>query len=1179
MKRGEATNLFHGGMMSDLNPLVIPDSNMTHCLNGTIVTYNGNENVLQNDMGNGRVETAFLPEGYIPLGTTEFGGIIYIASYNPKLKRGQIGSFPSPERNQDTPVQGLQTMINESDFITRKENEPPLIHSLYKYYRVSDDIVHAGDKFIVGLIKETTNSLPSSENNYITTKGNYKQISLKLATIDNNNKVVYLKDLTNYSDTLLPFKGSDVSTKISDNESVDDYREKASLDYHIYTSKIAGQLYIIAELEVIDYIDVSYEIDSITNDYYGIKFFIDVHKTSNGKTISYLDITSSTGKLYTKAAEGGYQELNTISFGESDHQELVIYIERNQILEQPVKFNFLPAMKYGRLPIQFQKQLRIDLNSIGTNLVTSDYWRYYTLESHVKIDFNLNIYNTKQVESIIMEAICSDQFMNTQELTGTYLSWPIFVRSGSCTKNIPFNQGFKKNELYLIRFGIKFKDMQESVYVYHILYTNGVYNNTYTDNLGNPEYDNFDSVQLPLNYIVKVSQNKTLNAPTIKSLLTKNISESNKLYTDSSIVEATYQTVDAYPELENTFEDTFAFDIASKVLPKNNKSFDQFSISRSKENIINSGNVPTNSQFTLLDPKLQEQKDPIFPTEFEENTLHLYCYPQDYLYKGNNTVCSFKLKGRLVNKIDTTYTDKLYSVDNYIAPILNTEQDLLQYNMQIKESFQFRDTSNFIPSSKTFIALGMANGGRDNTGGGGLRHIKGTAALVDTQSDTRIKQVNSMATSDANGDGTPGYEYFPRYEFSEVISEYTKSPIVPVLMVGLGNRTIQDGEVVKESHRYLYTARNSGSSDRHASFNEAPESQFRTLWLFMKNNSPHEIAYVPTNMFFPIAHSDTTLASLSGYTTLEGPGAGDITTPNKGTGYNFSEDPLPSYNASSEFQKTMSDYIGNLLAQLYTRRVATEPVKKKGLQSYRYFDNVIYTLSFSTTIDIEKDVKAAEVGDIKFLNWKLTEILEKVKGYIDNQFCLRAPELSIKDYPINISWDFNLNYPEEEKDRFLLEANSSSLDTYVENNLVSDANISLPNESIFQGQLYYIVNSEDGRKLKLLDGDFTVLNYYNPIIIDSKIKFRSSSNKLLYKFNILNFPFTYNYRENAILLNTAILPEKKFIKFLSSDKAGMHATSIENINLVGPRDNNPTTNTDNTLIPIWSITNLYPHDE
>jgi hypothetical protein len=50
-------------------------------------------------MGNGRVETARLPEGYVPVGTCEFGDIIYIVSYNPLDKKAQIGCFPSPERN------------------------------------------------------------------------------------------------------------------------------------------------------------------------------------------------------------------------------------------------------------------------------------------------------------------------------------------------------------------------------------------------------------------------------------------------------------------------------------------------------------------------------------------------------------------------------------------------------------------------------------------------------------------------------------------------------------------------------------------------------------------------------------------------------------------------------------------------------------------------------------------------------------------------------------------------------------------------------------------------------------------------------------------------------------------------------------------------------------------------
>jgi len=39
-------------------------------------------------MGNRRIEEAFLPSGYIPLGMKEYGGIIYVACYNPITNRG-----------------------------------------------------------------------------------------------------------------------------------------------------------------------------------------------------------------------------------------------------------------------------------------------------------------------------------------------------------------------------------------------------------------------------------------------------------------------------------------------------------------------------------------------------------------------------------------------------------------------------------------------------------------------------------------------------------------------------------------------------------------------------------------------------------------------------------------------------------------------------------------------------------------------------------------------------------------------------------------------------------------------------------------------------------------------------------------------------------------------------------
>jgi hypothetical protein len=49
---------------------------------------NGNEVVLQNDMGNRKIDNAFLPAGYEPVGMKEYGGVIYVAAYNPLTSRG-----------------------------------------------------------------------------------------------------------------------------------------------------------------------------------------------------------------------------------------------------------------------------------------------------------------------------------------------------------------------------------------------------------------------------------------------------------------------------------------------------------------------------------------------------------------------------------------------------------------------------------------------------------------------------------------------------------------------------------------------------------------------------------------------------------------------------------------------------------------------------------------------------------------------------------------------------------------------------------------------------------------------------------------------------------------------------------------------------------------------------------
>ena len=86
------TNSFSDGLNLDLHPIVTPKTVLTDNINGTFITYNGNEFCLQNDRGNKKV--ASLTDGYTPIGIKEYNGILYIVSVNKNLT--EIGTYPSP---------------------------------------------------------------------------------------------------------------------------------------------------------------------------------------------------------------------------------------------------------------------------------------------------------------------------------------------------------------------------------------------------------------------------------------------------------------------------------------------------------------------------------------------------------------------------------------------------------------------------------------------------------------------------------------------------------------------------------------------------------------------------------------------------------------------------------------------------------------------------------------------------------------------------------------------------------------------------------------------------------------------------------------------------------------------------------------------------------------------------
>ena len=273
-----AKSSFGDGLLMDFAPDNTQATCLTHALNATLLTMNGNELSLQNDMGNGRVETAYLPEGYIPVGTCEFGDIIYIVSYNPITNKSQIGCFPSPERNiSSKELSGIETTFElEEEFLKQNEFDfkETISNSVKKV--IYDNKLNPGDKFIVhsGDIHDNMSRISDYGNKSHIIGAFPKQFKINVVAIEDSGKINYLNnDLKWYND----FYINQESTNNSSKPDIDSYRNLLSSGYSVFQSKVSGKLAILIELERIQNFNSTYEVLKSK----------DVTKTTELTTVNY----------------------------------------------------------------------------------------------------------------------------------------------------------------------------------------------------------------------------------------------------------------------------------------------------------------------------------------------------------------------------------------------------------------------------------------------------------------------------------------------------------------------------------------------------------------------------------------------------------------------------------------------------------------------------------------------------------------------------------------------------------------------------------------------------------------------------------------------------------------------------------------------------------------------------
>lgn len=153
-----AQNVFSDGMVCDTNEYVAGQArSLSNALNATYLSTVGSQGVIQNDMGNIMIkdeltnkENIKLPDGFQPIGMTEYNGIIYIASIN-KEGECQLGSFPSPNYKEYK----VQTIDN----IDGSEQEEKMVDSYQPLKNCVKQDVNGQEYFCYTDITDKSNNI------------------------------------------------------------------------------------------------------------------------------------------------------------------------------------------------------------------------------------------------------------------------------------------------------------------------------------------------------------------------------------------------------------------------------------------------------------------------------------------------------------------------------------------------------------------------------------------------------------------------------------------------------------------------------------------------------------------------------------------------------------------------------------------------------------------------------------------------------------------------------------------------------------------------------------------------------------------------------------------------------------------------------------------------------------
>lgn len=416
--RQQGVNQFDKGLNLDTNPIAVDNHTLTGALNATMITMNGNELVLQNDMGNGRVDQAQLPKGYVPVGMQEYGGIVYVASYNPLEGRSQLGCFPSPQRNIPSTEIGPQIKLQPlKDFIDSNGE----IKELYKRVPLmgNDDIIRTGDKFVI-----------TSSSNLSDFEGDKPLIKLKAIVVDSDGSSI---DISN--DLTKVRENSKVPFVKSSNSGIEDK------DYSIYKNRISGKIYLQEELIIPAYVNVK-----ITAKNQNDTITLTIKPTS-------YDIN---GEQWSDNVHGYSFKCNHETIYKNG-EYIINGLQENDL----VHYELYPTYTYGSdvgKVVSLKREDTININDIGSGKVEFSTFRYYNdmVTNSFIFDYGIQAYiegyegDNHTLNDVYIEAYEANNVIN-QEISDSNqikISLGTLNYFGTYTKMIPYHANTQGNMHY-----------------------------------------------------------------------------------------------------------------------------------------------------------------------------------------------------------------------------------------------------------------------------------------------------------------------------------------------------------------------------------------------------------------------------------------------------------------------------------------------------------------------------------------------------------------------------------------------------------------------------------------------------------------------------------------------------------------------------------------------------------